>query len=66
MVVRSNTCDVFRYLRLYFNHIIIEKWIPQLFCLLGKKDDFRDNSPFCCDIILISEQDADGQTICAD
>ena len=24
--------------------ILFEKWIPQLFCLLGKKDDFRDNS----------------------
>lgn len=27
---------------------------------------FRDNSLCVCDIIHISEQDADGQTICAD
>lgn len=31
-----------------------------------KTSDFRDNFLILCDIIHISEQDADGQTICAD
>ena len=34
--------------------------------LTNKMSDFRDNYSNLCAIICISEQDADGQTICAD